>query len=198
MTGAARRALVAAAGLAAAVPAALADCGPVDLAVESVVDRPAPYQDFCDRRPGDCDLSGPDRIDWTPAARDLVEDVDRAVDGEVRVMPDPEWRGVEEYWDYPVLGCGDCEDFALEKRRRLVEAGLPRGAMTMAIVHHRALMFSHAVLLVRTEEGTFALDNLSDEVLCWSGIPYNFEMRERPDGSWVRYDQGDWTFDDRS
>jgi predicted transglutaminase-like cysteine proteinase len=35
----------------------------------------------------------------------------------------------EEFWAYPSLGLGDCEDIALEKRFRLVNMGIYRGAL---------------------------------------------------------------------
>ncbi len=122
----------------------------------------------------------------------IVSQVNRSVNAEVRFVPDQEWQGREEFWSLLLRGCGDCEDFALEKRRRLVESGLPRGAMTMAIVYHRTEWFGHVVLLIETSAGTFALDNLRDDVRCWDEVPYNYETRERPDGLWTRFDQTDW------
>ena len=57
----------------------------------------------------------------------------------------------------------------------------------MAIVHHEFQFFPHAVLLVETDTGTWVLDNLNDEITCWSAVPYRYERRERPDGLWIRY-----------
>ena len=110
-------------------------------------------------------------------------------------MTDREIYGVEEFWTYPTRGVGDCEDLALYKREWLVERGLPRGALTIALVHHKASMDPHAVLLAETSEGTYLLDSLSDDIVIWSEAPYNFEARERPDGSWERFDQDIWTYE---
>jgi hypothetical protein len=38
--------------------------------------------------------------------------------------------GVIEQWDYPADGKGDCEDYALFKRKILVDEGFPRQALT--------------------------------------------------------------------
>jgi predicted transglutaminase-like cysteine proteinase len=80
----------------------------------------------------------------------------------------------------------------------LVEFGLPRASMTMAIAHHKAKLSSHAVLLAETSDGTFVLDNMSDGIRCWSDAQLNYESRERPDGQWARFDQSKWTFETTS
>ena len=113
----------------------------------------------------------------------------------IHVISDRVLYDREEHWAIPSHGEGDCEDIALFKRERLVELGIPRGAMTIAIVHHRRHMFSHAVLLVETTSGTYLLDNLEDDITLWHEAPYNFEARERPDGSWERFDQSIWTYE---
>jgi len=72
---------------------------------------------------------------------------------------------------------------------------LSRAAFTMAIVSHKKLLSMHAVLLAETTEGTFVLDNLTNDVLLWNQAPYNFEARERTDGKWTRFDQSYWTYE---
>jgi predicted transglutaminase-like cysteine proteinase len=114
------------------------------------------------------------------------------VNAEIRLVPDQQWQGREDYWSFPLRGAGDCEDLALEKRRRLVELGLPRGAMTLAIVYHQNGWGPHVILLIETSAGTFALDNRRADVPCWNEVPYNYETRERPDGRWARFDQAYW------
>lgn len=113
--------------------------------------------------------------------------MNRAVNAGITLVPDRIGEGSEECWEFPVQGTGDCEDFALEKRRKLVARGLPSAALTMAIVHHRGQFFAHAILLAETTRGTLVLDNLFDEVVCWDSVPYRYERRERPDGRWERY-----------
>ena len=41
-------------------------------------------------------------------------------------MTDMDHWGVVERWNYPDDGYGDCEDYALEKRKLLMQAGWPR------------------------------------------------------------------------
>lgn len=169
------------------VPAeAMETCGRLDLEIARVELPPTQYQDFCERHPEACDLSGASTINWDET-RSLLLSVNRDVNEEVELSSDMACWGVEEYWSFPAKGLGDCEDFALEKRRRLVDEGLPSAALTMAIVHHTEGLFAHAVLLAETTAGTRVLDNLNDDLLCWDTAPFRYERRERPDGAWARY-----------
>ena len=161
-------------------------CEPLQLDVRRVEEPPRQYAVFCAKEPEACALSGEPVIKFA-AAKPLLERINRTVNAEITIVPDyPGERG-EECWEIPAKGEGDCEDFALEKRRRLVEEGVPSAALTMAIVHHEAHFFAHAVLLAETTRGTWVLDNLLDELVCWNAAPYRYERRERPDGMWERY-----------
>jgi len=168
----------------------------LDLPVSEIRKTYAPYASFCDRHPISCDLSGPHVVDFTADILQLLAstnaEVNQATDCR---MSDKELFDLEEYWAFPKDWVGDCEDIALFKRERLVEHGLPRGAMTIAIVHHRANMSSHAVLLIETTAGTYLLNMFTDDIVLWHRAPYNFESRERPDGSWERFNQSTWSYD---
>lgn len=173
-------------------PPAPGACRALDLPVQTLADAPTAYAEFCRRHPADCQLDGPAVLAVDGGLWARLGQVNRAVNAEVTPMSDWDRTGEEEHWDYPARGRGDCEDIALEKRRRLVAAGLPRAALTMAIVHDRARPSSHAVLLVETTAGTFLLDSVGDTPACWASGAYDFESRERPDGRWLRYDQRAW------
>jgi predicted transglutaminase-like cysteine proteinase len=100
-------------------------------------------------------------------------------------MTDRQHWGVEDRWDYPEDGVGDCEDFQLLKRKLLAEAGLPRRAMRMTVVID-AEGDGHAVLTVRTDAGDLILDNKRDAVLAWNETGYEFIKREGSDTkAWV-------------
>jgi len=162
-------------------------CAPLDLPVSRLDPPPSQYADFCARHPEACALTGPAVLEWTAALHDLLALVNRQVNDDTVLVPDWDRLGVEEDWSFPDGCAGDCEDFGLEKRRRLVALGVPGAALTMAIVLHRQELFAHAVLLAETGAGTWVLDNLDDAVLCWDAVPYRFLRRERPDGLWTRY-----------
>ncbi len=58
---------------------------------------------------------------------------------------------------------GDCEDYAVTKRRKLIEHGLPARAIRLA-VGLTPDGRGHAVVIVRTRNGDLVLDNRSDAV----------------------------------
>ena len=87
-------------------------------------------------------------------------------------MTDMDHWGVVERWNYPDDGYGDCEDYALLKRRMLIEAGWPREALLMTVVRDKR-GDGHAVLTVKTDKGEFILDNQNenDPALVGNRIP---------------------------
>jgi predicted transglutaminase-like cysteine proteinase len=174
---------------AAAEPGA---CPPMNLPATRAEAPPSQYTDFCTREPAACQLEGDTVIAWSVALATRLGTVNAEVNAAVRFVPDWDSTGFEEHWSFPAKGIGDCEDIALEKRRRLVAAGLPGAALTCAIAFHLVDLYPHAVLLAEATEGTWVLDSLSDRLLCWTEVPYFFAQRELPDGGWLRYDQPAW------
>jgi predicted transglutaminase-like cysteine proteinase len=167
-------------------------CAPFLLPVSKIVPAPTQYQDFCDRFPEQCDMSGSSIAELNLVSWERLNQINRVVNQEIVFVADPDECGMEDYWTLPHSGYGDCEDIALEKRNRLAETGLPRAAMRMAIVQHQTRLFMHAVLTVDTSRGTFVLDNLNDSAICWNETLLNYELRENRDGTWSRFDQSEW------
>ena len=108
------------------------------------------------------------------------------VNANIDPVSDKDHWGVVEEWDYPYDGKGDCEDFALLKRRMLIEEGFPAGALLLTVVKD-AHGDGHSVLTVKTSRGDFVLDNLDDGVKAWAASPYRFVKRQsqRDPNVWV-------------
>jgi predicted transglutaminase-like cysteine proteinase len=143
--------------------------------------------EFCRRLPSECrvDVSEPETIPLTPQNWLMITSVNRHVNASISGVSDQEHWGVEDRWDYPDDGKGDCEDIQLLKRKLLADTGLPRRAMRMAMVIDQDGA-GHAVLLIRTDRGDLILDNRRDEVLAWHGTAYTFVKREGPQAfSWL-------------
>ena len=166
----------------------------LNLPVIEIRDKFIPYEEFCLRNPGECKISEPSIIELTTKTKNLILDVNTAVNFEIRFVLDKIQYNKEEFWTYPISGMGDCEDFALEKRFRLTKLGIPIGALRIAIVNNKKTLTSHALLLIETTQGTYAMDRFTNQIFLWYQLPYNFEARERPDGRWERFDQCIWTF----
>ena len=147
----------------------------------------AAWKDFCKRLPNECriDPAEPALLTLTPAAWELIKATNERVNIAIKPKTDMEHWGVEDRWDYPDDGYGDCEDYQLLKRKLLAEGGLPRRAMRMTVVIDKE-GDGHAVLTIRTDHGDFILDNKTDAVLAWNKTGYEFIKREGSDGAaWV-------------
>ena len=140
---------------------------------------PVGWVEFCAERPIECKatISAPRDVVLTNKSwADLVR-INAWVNENVKPMTDMDHWGVVEKWSYPDDGYGDCEDYALLKRRMLVEAGWPREALLMTVVREKNGN-GHAVLTVKTDKGEFILDNQEEKILLWSETSYRFVKRQ--------------------
>jgi len=140
---------------------------------------PYGWVDFCQRYRGECadDERQALDIDLTPAAMRKIQRVNAWVNKSVTPMSDMEHWGVVDQWDYPTDGRGDCEDYALLKRKMLIEEGFPRQALLITVVKDKN-GDGHAILTVKTSHGEYVLDNLADEVKPWNATAYRFVKRQ--------------------
>jgi predicted transglutaminase-like cysteine proteinase len=140
---------------------------------------PIGWVEFCNEYPRECDTRSMEARDvvLTPKAwKDLLR-INKWVNTSIKPVTDLEHWGVVERWNYPDDGYGDCEDYALLKRRLLMQAGWPRQALLMTVVRDKR-GDGHAVLTVKTDKGEFVLDNQNEEVLLWSETGYRFVKRQ--------------------
>ena len=148
---------------------------------------PVGHLEFCKSRPEEC------RANANPVAAVPLDDqrwqqllnVNAYINQTVTPVTDDDLYQVSEFWTYP-NGYGDCEDYALAKRRELINAGWPASALLMTVVK-QANGEGHAVLLVRTDRGDLVLDNQVGSVDLWSQTPYQFIKRQSQAnaGQWV-------------
>lgn len=148
---------------------------------------------FCDANARECvnDDREDTRIDATPARLSELDSVNRSVNRAIKPLTDMELYGVTEYWTIPTTA-GDCEDYALLKRRMLIERGWSISALLMTVVRDERGE-GHAVLTARTAQGDYILDNKTDEVKIWYKTPYEFVMRQSylNPKVWVALESGD-------
>jgi len=145
------------------------------------------WMEFCARQPQECTVDGSE-----PAVLILNQElwltivgVNERANRAILAVTDQDHWGEVDRWDYPDDGLGDCEDIQLLKRRLLIEAGLPRRALRTAVVMDEQGA-GHAVLMVRTDQGEFILDNKRDAVLAWHETGYHYVKREGDESSaWV-------------
>jgi predicted transglutaminase-like cysteine proteinase len=176
-----RGAAAAIAGLAllACPTASPAQSRPLFIAVGGQTSGPIGWAQFCVEYDAECKISPsmPRDVVLSAQAWNDLDRVNRWVNANIRPITDQDHWGVVERWNYPDDGYGDCEDYALEKRRMLVDAGWPREALLMTVVRDQN-GDGHAVLTVKTDKGEFILDNQRDDILLWSDTGYHFVKRQ--------------------
>ncbi|MFM9975836.1 MAG: transglutaminase-like cysteine peptidase [Beijerinckiaceae bacterium] len=182
-----RKAIVATVGIALfgiaplAMGTAFAQSIPVSSNAETTTDTlpPIGWVQFCSEQPQDCNVASlPEKLaviddkKW----RQLVR-INREVNDAVEPVSDLEHWGTLEKWSYPTDAKGDCEDYVLEKRKRLIEAGWPRQSLLITVVRDRK-GDGHAVLTVKTDRGDMILDNQETRIKPWIDTGYRFVKRQ--------------------
>jgi predicted transglutaminase-like cysteine proteinase len=74
---------------------------------------------------------------------------------------------------------GDCNDYAVTKRHRLLKRGWPARTLLLGEVAIPSGEH-HLVLLVRTKSGDLVLDNLTPQIRPWSRAPYRWVRIQSP------------------
>jgi predicted transglutaminase-like cysteine proteinase len=140
---------------------------------------PYGWFDFCNRYKGECDTQAlpPLDVNLTASAYREIERINVWVNASVKPLSDEDHWQLVDQWDYPIDGYGDCEDYALMKRKLLMEEGFPRQALLMTVVKDTH-GDGHAVLTVKTNRGEFILDNLTNAFKPWDQTGYRFVKRQ--------------------
>lgn len=107
----------------------------------------------------------------------LASRINTEVNLSVRSMTDMANYGRSEHWTLPYNGAGDCEDYALLKKKRLIESGVDSRLLTMAVVID-GWGENHVVLMLRLASGDVVLDNLRGSIVPWSNTGYTFIARQ--------------------
>lgn len=119
---------------------------------------PSGYLVFCAENPADCQGTARRDVNWSAGTRATVETINASINRSIT----PANEAFED-WSAETSR-GDCEDYVLKKQRVLIRAGLPASALRVAVATTPTGEL-HAVLVVRTSDGDFVLDNRNDTVL---------------------------------
>ena len=152
---------------------------PLFLAIGDTVRPPIGWVEFCIEYDPECKTkpsAARDVVLSTQAWKDLQR-INLWVNTNVKPMTDMDHWGVVERWNYPDDGYGDCEDYVLQKRKMLMQAGWPREALLMTVVRDQH-GDGHAILTVKTDKGEYILDNQTDNILLWADTGYRFVKRQ--------------------
>jgi predicted transglutaminase-like cysteine proteinase len=154
---------------------------------------PRAFLDFCTRIAKECEAQNVSeatkahRVEDTMENMMLLEVINRDVNKSLEQKLDiNQPHRMRDRWDIPGVtgpsGIGDCEDYVLLKRKRLIETGKWNPYQLLITVVYDEKGEGHAVLTVRMKQGDYILDNKHDQVLLWSDVvtslKYTFLMRQ--------------------
>jgi predicted transglutaminase-like cysteine proteinase len=159
--------------------------------IEGPTSIPVGHAEFCATYRDECGANGSvrDAMELDEELWDELVSVNARVNSEIVPITDAQSYQVPEFWTYPERGYGDCEDYALAKRRELIRAGWDPSTLLLAVVRE-SNGAGHAVLMVRTDRGDLVLDNQVVEVRPWNETNYQFIKRQSQQnaGEWVLID----------
>ncbi|MGY8667617.1 transglutaminase-like cysteine peptidase [Bradyrhizobium sp. UFLA05-109] len=141
---------------------------------------PMAYTMFCLHYRDECQAhqlfrGGP--ISLTEARWTDLSEVNETVNRAIIPEPNEPVLGVEDWLIDPKRG--DCNDYAVSKRHRLLSLGWPQRALLLAEVV-TAWGKRHLVLLVRAKSGDLVLDNLTAQIRPWPRAPYRWLRIQSP------------------
>ena len=146
--------------------------------------RPYGHVEYCSRNASDCRSRS--AASALPRARlSVLNSVNLAVNRAIKPTADQTAFGRKEFWTAKARA-GDCEDFALAKRAKLLRKGFKSSQLLLTMGYKGRE--AHTVLVVRTRDGDYVLDNLDDDVQPVQSARMSFLKIQSPDhgGRWLR------------
>lgn len=151
--------------------------------IGSRTSQPIGHYEYCQSNGIDCSIKSHSISPPTLTRKRWQEMVETNAETNFSIKPitDLEFYGVEEHWTFPSTH-GDCEDYVLLKRHKLMKMGWPASALLVTVVRQKS-GDGHAVLTVRTNRGDYILDNLNDRIEAWNNTEYTYLKRVSPRNS---------------
>lgn len=149
------------------------------MSAHGLTGAPIGYVNFCRDYPSECRSrrKGPSEVRLTGPRQKELQSVNEAINLAIKPISDEFQYGRVEHWTYPTTGKGDCEDYVLLKKRKLIALGWPANALLITVVRDENNE-GHAVLTVRTDHGDLILDNKHSRILGWRNTPYTYIKRQ--------------------
>ena len=181
-----------AAGLMTAASAMAEIKGSPSMVTGGITSQPIGHYEFCQKYADECNIRS--KVTPPPRVTDygwgVIREINTSVNTTIVAMTDQEIYGKDEVWEYPTTA-GDCEDFVLLKRKKLIERGFSVADLVITVVR-KPDGEGHAVLTLRTTDGDYILDNLTDDVKLWTDTNYTYLKRQASfnTGRWISIEDG--------
>lgn len=124
-------------------------------------------------------LTPPDMVQETPELMSLLKKVNSEIN-RYRYVEDIKQYKTLDHWTAKIEESerGDCDDYTLSKRKRLMESGVPFQCLFPTICYVKGE--GHLVLVVRTTNSDYLLDNIEQEVVAIDKVNYEWHARLNP------------------
>lgn len=162
-----------------------------DLFLATRTGEPPGFAELCRKLPSECRVARAHGVETTKDGRVVLQaslvkqmmDINESVNEKIK--PEEEAAGEDNWQVEPTSG--DCEDYALTKRHELIAEGWPSSAVVIATAFIPDGQY-HAVLVVRSDNGDYVLDNLSGKIRPWEETRYAFYkvMSDKRPTEWER------------
>ncbi len=126
------------------------------------------------------------KVKETPELLKLLRTVNNKVN-KIKYVEDKRAHNQLDYWTAYMdrYNAGDCDDYALTKRRLLIEAKVPYECLLPTIC--RVKEEGHLVLVIRTNYADLVMDNLEPRILSVDKFNYKWLYRLEPaTKEWVK------------
>lgn len=142
--------------------------------------QPVGHYEYCEQNKSDCQISSFSKrpMHLSTARWNEMVEANTYANAAIKPVTDLQLYGKEEHWQMPV-NYGDCEDYAILKRKWLMQQGWSASSLLVTVVRQKNGE-GHAVLTVRTDRGDFILDNLKEEIKQWNQTDYTYLKRVSP------------------
>ena len=130
---------------------------------------PLQFQVFCLMNPAECRSSRVSSVAYKGHMADLLQRVNDEVNHQITYRADAKGHNV---WQIAAK-YGNCDDYVMTKRHRLIKAGFPASALRVAVVR-TSWGEGHAVLLAETSSGEYVLDNIRKTIVRRGASGYNY------------------------
>ena len=138
---------------------------------------PMEFVQFCERKPARCRPSNDLAVVAYYSRRQELDRVQVEVNW--RITPRAALPNEPEIpWDDEATA-GNCDEYVLAKRSRLLDIGFPSSTLLVAEGILPAGE-AHLVLVVSTDRGDYVLDNLQPAVVRWDELPYHWVRMSTP------------------
>lgn len=144
-----------------------------DLVNQTAAITPLAMQFFCAKNRSECAGGGSAQVTMTPNLMAVLKQINGHVNRSIRPA-----RDTADVWELNPTS-GDCEDYVLSKRSALIRQGVSAGALRIAYTHTRRGE-PHAVLVVKTSQGDYVLDNLTNSIKTLRASGYNIRSISSP------------------